>query len=193
MGVSDPSQSLSICIDFEIPHTNRPAALTRLISVDKEHVSEFISRLDGQILQGRRIHVRFEHIVGTSVKSGGLIMGEGATAGEGHGKASADFISVYMGNVPWHLKDDTLRSVLSKFEPAHVQIMRKMSGLSRGFAIVKFKNIRNALKCIETYHGKEIDTRTIECRLDTGLAGRRKLSNAPSRHTKSSPNAPAPL
>ncbi len=70
---------------------------------------------------------------------------------------------LYVGNLSYTTTDAELKDTFSKFgavESANV-LMDKMTGRSRGFGFVTMSNDEEAMKAIESLHGKEMGGRTL--------------------------------
>ncbi|MCG8016060.1 MAG: RNA-binding protein [Candidatus Thiodiazotropha sp. 'RUGA'] len=72
-------------------------------------------------------------------------------------------MNIYVGNLPWSVKDDELRKLFSEFgdvSAANV-IMDKFSGRSRGFGFVEMPNTDHAETAIKSLNDKEIEGRSL--------------------------------
>jgi RNA recognition motif-containing protein len=72
-------------------------------------------------------------------------------------------MNIYVGNLPWSVKDDELRKLFSEFgdvSAANV-IMDKFSGRSRGFGFVEMPNSDHAESAIKSLNDKEIGGRSL--------------------------------
>lgn len=71
---------------------------------------------------------------------------------------------LYIGNLPYSVKDETLQQLFSQagaVESAKV-IFDKMSGRSKGFGFVEFANDNEADSAIEKFNGFELEGRNIK-------------------------------
>ena len=67
--------------------------------------------------------------------------------------------NIYVGNLPWSYKDDTLRELFEEHgevSDAKV-IVDRMSGRSRGFGFVEMASEEDAGAAIEAFNGSEAD------------------------------------
>ncbi|MCU7929640.1 MAG: RNA-binding protein [Candidatus Thiodiazotropha sp. (ex Codakia rugifera)] len=72
-------------------------------------------------------------------------------------------MNIYVGNLPWSVKDDELRQLFAEFgevSNANV-IMDKFSGRSRGFGFVEMADTSAAETAIESLNEKEIEGRNL--------------------------------
>lgn len=72
-------------------------------------------------------------------------------------------MNIYVGNLPWSVKDDDLRSMFAEFgevSAANV-IMDKFSGRSRGFGFVEMPNSDHAEVAIKSLNEKDIGGRSL--------------------------------
>jgi RNA recognition motif-containing protein len=72
-------------------------------------------------------------------------------------------MNIYVGNLPWSVKDDELRNLFSEFgdvSAANV-IMDKFSGRSRGFGFVEMPNSDHAESAIKSLNEKEVEGRSL--------------------------------
>jgi RNA recognition motif-containing protein len=71
---------------------------------------------------------------------------------------------IFVGNLPWSVKDEKLTEVFSKFgnvTSASV-ITDRHSGRSKGFGFVEFEKDEEAAKAIEEMNEKELEGRNIK-------------------------------
>ncbi len=71
---------------------------------------------------------------------------------------------VFVGNLPWAVRDDRLKEVFSQFgevKSANV-IADRHSGRSKGFGFVEFSSDEEAAKAISEMDGKDLDGREIK-------------------------------
>jgi RNA recognition motif-containing protein len=71
---------------------------------------------------------------------------------------------IFVGNLPWSVKDDKLKEIFSEFgnvTSANV-ISDRHSGRSKGFAFVEFETDEEAAKAIEGMNEKEVEGRQIK-------------------------------
>jgi RNA recognition motif-containing protein len=74
----------------------------------------------------------------------------------------ADPKKLFLGNLPWSLKEDQVRELATEFgEVAECHLPLDQAGRSRGIAFVIFENEADAKKAIEGLDGKEVDGRNI--------------------------------
>jgi len=73
-------------------------------------------------------------------------------------------MKVYVGNLPWGVKDDNLKEMFSEFGEVvdAVVIIDKFSRRSKGFGFVTFANAEDGKKAIEAMNGKEIEGRALK-------------------------------
>ena len=72
-------------------------------------------------------------------------------------------MNIYVGNLPWSVKDDELRALFAEFgdvSNANV-IMDKFSGRSRGFGFVEMPNSDDAEAAIKSLNDKEVGGRSL--------------------------------
>ena len=72
--------------------------------------------------------------------------------------------NIYVGNLPWSFKDDTLRELFEEHgevSDAKV-IVDRMSGRSRGIGIVEMASEEDAGAAIEAFNGYEADGRELK-------------------------------
>ncbi|MGD8914437.1 MAG: RNA-binding protein [Candidatus Thiodiazotropha sp.] len=72
-------------------------------------------------------------------------------------------MNIYVGNLPWSVKDDELRNLFTEFgdvSNANV-IMDKFSGRSRGFGFVEMPDSSAAEDAIKALNEKEIGGRNL--------------------------------
>ncbi len=90
---------------------------------------------------------------------------------------------LYVGNLSWGVNDDSLRAAFAEcgeIDNAQVAIDR-MTGRSKGFAFVEFKNEEDAQKAVEKWNGQELDGRPLRVNIaqpkTEGGAPRRSYDN----------------
>ena len=72
--------------------------------------------------------------------------------------------NIYVGNLPWAYKDDTLRELFEEHgevSDAKV-IVDRMSGRSRGFGFVEMASEEDAATAIEALNGYDADGRELK-------------------------------
>ncbi len=72
-------------------------------------------------------------------------------------------MNIYVGNLPWSVKDDELRQLFTEFgdvSSANV-IMDKFSGRSRGFGFVEMPDSSAAENAIKALNEKEVGGRNL--------------------------------
>ncbi|MCU7917761.1 MAG: RNA-binding protein [Candidatus Thiodiazotropha sp. (ex Dulcina madagascariensis)] len=72
-------------------------------------------------------------------------------------------MNIYVGNLPWSVKDDELRQMFAEFgdvSNANV-IMDKFSGRSRGFGFVEMPDSGDAETAIKSLNEKEVSGRNL--------------------------------
>lgn len=72
-------------------------------------------------------------------------------------------MNIYVGNLPWSIKDDELRQLFTEFgdvSSANV-IMDKFSGRSRGFGFVEMPDSSAAENAIKALNEKEVGGRNL--------------------------------
>ncbi|MBT2970259.1 MAG: RNA-binding protein [gamma proteobacterium symbiont of Ctena orbiculata] len=72
-------------------------------------------------------------------------------------------MNIYVGNLPWSVKDDDLRQLFTEFgdvSSANV-IMDKFSGRSRGFGFVEMPDSAAAENAIKALNEKELGGRNL--------------------------------
>lgn len=77
-------------------------------------------------------------------------------------------VTVYVGNLPWHITDNNLLDMASYFHPLECNVLTNMYGRSRGYALMKFETNDQAQAFIDSMDKIEVDGRMIECRFDLG-------------------------
>jgi RNA recognition motif-containing protein len=70
---------------------------------------------------------------------------------------------LYVGNLPWSMKGDSLRDLFSQFgEVTEAMVISdRMSGRSKGFGFVTFANEADAERAVAEMHEKEVEGRKI--------------------------------
>jgi len=69
---------------------------------------------------------------------------------------------LYVGNLNWETKEDTLRDEFSKAGTVEeVKVILKENGQSKGFGFVEMSTPEEAQKAIEMFNGKEFDGRPL--------------------------------
>ncbi len=70
---------------------------------------------------------------------------------------------IYVGNLPWSVRDEQLRELFSPFGEITdaVVITFRDTGKSKGFGFVEFAKEESALKAIEEMDQKEVEERNI--------------------------------
>lgn len=70
---------------------------------------------------------------------------------------------LYVGNLPYKVTSDELKSVFSEFGEIvdAVVISERDSGRSKGFGFVEFNTIEEAKKAVDAMSGKELDGRKL--------------------------------
>jgi len=138
-----------------------------------EGAEKAIKDLNNTELMGRQIFVREDREAGktkskpykkTSKSSDSKVEGGGRSGGtqrEGE-------VSVFVGNIPWHTRWQTIKDLFQKegVPPEHVDVGEIRNGRSRGFAIMKFASQEDADAAIEAMDGHELEGREIQVRLD---------------------------
>lgn len=119
---------------------------------DHETAVNVVTALDGQLLHGRKVHLRLERSTTYNVDDGS--------------------IRVYVGNLAWSVSESELFALFDRFDPLVCHIITNMYGRSRGFAIVKFSTEENASAAIETLNERLLHDRPLEVRFDRGNAGK---------------------
>lgn len=91
-------------------------------------------------------------------------------------------MKLYVGNLPWSVKDDKLKELFSSFGDIEdaVLIKDKFSGRSKGFGFVTFANEEDAKKAISEMNGKEVEGRALTVSEARPMAPR---DNAPREET----------
>ncbi|MCU7933994.1 MAG: RNA-binding protein [Candidatus Thiodiazotropha sp. (ex Dulcina madagascariensis)] len=72
-------------------------------------------------------------------------------------------MNIYVGNLPWSVKDDELRQMFAEYgdvSNANV-IMDKFSGRSRGFGFVEMPDSGDAESAIKSLNEKEVSGRNL--------------------------------
>ncbi len=70
---------------------------------------------------------------------------------------------LFIGSLAWATRDETLMShfsTIGEVESARV-VMDKMTGRSKGFGFVEYKNEADAATAVEKLNGSELDGRNI--------------------------------
>jgi RNA recognition motif-containing protein len=70
---------------------------------------------------------------------------------------------IFVGNLPWSLRDENLRELFSQFGEIveAIVIMERRTGRSKGFGFVTFQTPEAAQSAVEGMHGKEVEGRNI--------------------------------
>jgi len=70
---------------------------------------------------------------------------------------------IFVGNLPWSLRDENLRELFSQFGEIveAIVIIERRTNRSKGFGFVTFANPESAQSAIEAMHGKEVEGRNI--------------------------------
>ena len=70
---------------------------------------------------------------------------------------------LYVGNLPWSVKDSQLGELFSKYQSVtSAQVyMDKQTGRSRGFGFVEFSDDKEAMQAIEELNGMDIEGRKL--------------------------------
>ena len=71
---------------------------------------------------------------------------------------------LFVGGISWNTTEDQLKEYFSQIgEVEEVKIITdRMTGRSKGFGFVTYKNEEDAKKAIETLDGKELDGRNLK-------------------------------
>ena len=71
---------------------------------------------------------------------------------------------LFVGGISWNTTEDGLKEYFSQIgEVEEVKIITdRMTGKSKGFGFVTYKNEEDAMKAIETLDGKELDGRSLK-------------------------------
>ena len=71
---------------------------------------------------------------------------------------------LFVGGISWNTSEEGLKEYFSQIgEVEEVKIITdRMTGRSKGFGFVTFKNEEDAKKAIETLDGKELDGRSLK-------------------------------
>lgn len=102
-----------------------------------------IELLDLQELGGRKVHVRFDRVPLDSTDD-------------------SNAVRVFIGNLAWDVSDEDLELHFNKYPPTICRVMTNMAGRSRGFGLLQYATIDEALRAIETYNQSEINGRKIQ-------------------------------
>ncbi|MET0067248.1 MAG: RNA-binding protein [Candidatus Thiodiazotropha sp.] len=72
-------------------------------------------------------------------------------------------MNIYVGNLPWNVKDNELRALFAEFGDVSAAsvIMDKFSGRSRGFGFVEMPNTDHAEVAIKSLNDKEVGGRSL--------------------------------
>jgi len=71
-------------------------------------------------------------------------------------------VSLFVGNLPWSVKDAELRTLFAAFNPFDAHVKTFQSGRSRGFGLVRVADEVTARQAIESLSGHTIEDRAIE-------------------------------
>ena len=73
-------------------------------------------------------------------------------------------VKLYVGNLPWAVKDKELKDLFAKFGEVTeaIVISDKFSGRSKGFGFVTFAAKENADAAVAEMNGKEVEGRPIK-------------------------------
>jgi RNA recognition motif-containing protein len=111
-----------------------------------------IKELTDTKLKGRLIFVREDR------EAGGK---RGGSGGKGR-----DEVTVFVGNIPFHTQWQTIKDLFSEFGVTHADCGESRNGRMRGYALIKFKNMRDAEAAIKAMDGHMLEGRDLEVRLD---------------------------
>ncbi|CAM9807472.1 unnamed protein product [Chrysoparadoxa australica] len=106
--------------------------------------AQSVEDLNGEELGGRNIHIRLDR---SNIESSGGF-------------------AVYVGNLPWATTDADLASLFAQYEPYDAHVKTNMSGLSRGFAILRFADPEMGQRAIAEMDNHIIEERPIQVRVD---------------------------
>ncbi len=71
-------------------------------------------------------------------------------------------MKLYVGNLPWSIDDEGLKTLFSSYEVSEANVLKdKFNGKSKGFGFVVIENDESAKKAIEELNGKEVEGREI--------------------------------
>jgi RNA recognition motif-containing protein len=114
----------------------------RLVTfADHDSAARCVAELNGREFNGRAVHLRLDRDVVDSTHN------------------------IFVGNLPWSLKNEQLQDLFQPFRPIECQVLTNMYGKSRGFAIVKFSNDSDAQRAIAAMHMTPVNGRNIEVRV----------------------------
>jgi RNA recognition motif-containing protein len=91
-------------------------------------------------------------------------------------------INIYVGNLPYSMTDDELRSVFAPYGEisSAKAIMDRETGRSRGFGFVEMSNDAEARTAIETLNGSDCKGRTLTVNEARPRAERPRTERRPS-------------
>jgi len=141
-----------------------------------EAAEKAIKELNNTELMGRQIFVREDREAGKTKPKPYKKTARPAKSSDSKGEgAGGDFgskrqgeVSVFVGNIPWHTRWQTIKDLFQKegVSPEHVDVGEIRNGRSRGFAIMKFASKEAAEAAIEAMDGYDLEGREIQVRLD---------------------------
>eukprot|EP00299_Pterocystis_sp_00344_P007155 c2178_g1_i1.p1 GENE.c2178_g1_i1~~c2178_g1_i1.p1 ORF type:complete len:189 (+),score=26.39 c2178_g1_i1:50-616(+) len=73
---------------------------------------------------------------------------------------------VYVGNLPWTATNDDIKKHFSSFKLLEAEVQRKLTGKSKGFALIEFETTNDANNAISTLNNTKIGERDIVLRFD---------------------------
>lgn len=96
-------------------------------------------------------------------------------------RSDADSVAsakLYVGNIPFEATDEEVQDIFAAFRPIDARVQRAPNGRSRGFAIVRFKDVELAEQAKMQLNGYDLDGRALEVREDRGRAPRHRGARA---------------
>merc|ERR1711937_236855 len=123
-----------------------------------------VADLNGAVLGGREIEVRFDR---DTSKGGGKGSAKG---GKGRGASSFGGVNVYVGNLSWNVAWQDLKDHMRQAgEVSNAEVFTEggaKGGRSKGCGLVTYYDDRDAQRAIDTLNDTELDGRLIFVRED---------------------------
>eukprot|EP00117_Sycon_ciliatum_P000424 scpid107762/ scgid6489/ 28 kDa ribonucleoprotein, chloroplastic len=73
---------------------------------------------------------------------------------------------VYVGNLPWATTNEELSSLLADYKPVRADVQKKLTGKSKGFALVEFSSVDAATKLVSATSPLKLGDRDLVVRFD---------------------------
>lgn len=146
------------------------------VEFEDRDTAEKAAALSGSDLDGRPIRCDIEESRGSGQRGGDRRQGGDRDRDRDQGTRGGDSDSstVFVGNLAFGTKEDTLRRFFEKAGSiSDVRLARTQDGASKGFGYVEFADAASAKKAV-ALNGTEIDGRQIKVDLDDRTGGRRQ-------------------